>query len=47
MAKSLDKDKIICLDEVGITKDTYTIFGYCQSSKRLEYYVDINIFKIY
>ena len=46
LAKSLDKDKIICLDEVGITKDTYKIFGYCQSSKRLQYYVDINKLKI-
>jgi transposase len=46
IAKTLNKDKIICLDEVGITKNTYNIFGYCQSSKRLQYYVDINKLKI-
>lgn len=46
IVKSSDKNKIICLDEVGITRDTYKVFGYCQSSKRLQYYVDINKLRI-
>jgi len=32
---------VICLDEVGLNKNTYNVYGYCQSSKRLQYYVDI------
>jgi len=46
IAKSLNKDDIICLDEVGITKDTYNLFGYCHLSKKLQYYVDINKIRI-
>jgi len=44
--KKINKDDIICLDEVGITRDTYNAFGYCHSTKRLEYYVDINSIRI-
>lgn len=44
--KKINKDDIICLDEVGITRDTYKSFGYCHSTKRLEYYVDINSIRI-
>lgn len=41
-AKKLDKDKTICIDEVGVNKDTFSKYGYCHSSKRLKYFIDAN-----
>ena len=41
-AKYLDKNKTICIDEVGVNKDTFSKYGYCHSSKRLKYFIDAN-----
>ena len=41
-AKKLDKNKVVCIDEVGVTKDSFDKYGYCHSSKRLQYFVDTN-----
>ena len=38
--KKVDKKKIICIDEVGTTKETFNKYGYCHKSKRLQCYVD-------
>lgn len=40
LIKNKSKNDIICVDEVGITKETYNNYGYCHKSKRLQYYVD-------
>jgi len=40
--KTINKKDIICLDEVGVNRNTYNNYGYIHKSKRLQYYVDIN-----
>jgi transposase len=39
--KNINKDDIICLDEVAIDRNTYKCSGYCHSSKRLKFYIDM------
>lgn len=39
--KKIKKEDIICIDEVGVTRDTYCKNGYCHKSKRLQYFVDM------
>lgn len=38
--KKINKNDIICIDEVCTTKDTFNNYGYCHKSKRLQYFVD-------
>ena len=40
--KNINKEDIICLDEVAVDRNTYNLSGYCHKSKRLQYFVDIN-----
>ena len=42
LVKKLDKNKIICLDEVSIDRNTHELYGYCHRSKRLKYNIDIS-----
>ena len=38
--KNINKDDIICIDEVGVNKTISNDYGYCHKSKRLQYFVD-------
>lgn len=40
--KTININDIVCIDETGVTRNTYNDKGYCHTSKRLKYYVDIS-----
>jgi transposase len=40
--KKINTDDIICIDETGVTRDTYCDKGYCHKSKKLKYFFDIS-----
>lgn len=37
--KKINKNKLICIDEIGVTKNSFVNYGYCPSNKRLEYFI--------